>query len=90
MFQEEEYEEADQFMASKPWLGALKAPTKPVQGDKSKPKAKLELDYVHGYRAKDCRNNLRYLKNGKIVYHAAAIGIVHDIGLKRNRKQNNT
>jgi len=33
---------------------------------------------VHGYRAKDCRNNLRYLKNGKIVYHAAALGIVLD------------
>ena len=40
--------------------------------------AKLELEYCHGYRAKDCRNNLRYLANGKIVYHAAALGITMD------------
>ena len=38
--------------------------------------AKLQLEYCHGYRAKDCRNNLRYLESGKeIIYHAAAVGI---------------
>ena len=39
----------------------------------------MELDYVFGYRAKDCRNNLRYLKNGNVAYTAAALGIVLDI-----------
>lgn len=38
----------------------------------------LQLDFVYGYRAKDCRNNVRYLKNGSIVYNAAALGIVLD------------
>ena len=39
----------------------------------------VELEYVHGYRAKDQRNNIRYLKNGNIAYTAAALGIVFDI-----------
>ena len=37
------------------------------------------MNYVFGYRAKDSRNNLHYLKSGEIVYHAAAVGIVLNI-----------
>jgi len=33
---------------------------------------------VHGYRAKDSRNNLKYLPDGKIIYHAAGLGIIYD------------
>ena len=67
-------------MAVKPWMGAMKAPTDfvPPKGPNKAPGANLELEYCYGYRAKDCRNNLRYLKDGKIVYHAAALGIVLD------------
>jgi len=69
-------------MAVKPWMGAIKngAPTGfsiPKNLNKS-PDATLELEYCFGYRAKDSRNNLRYLKNGKIAYHAAALGIILD------------
>jgi microtubule-associated protein-like 6 len=76
----EEMEAGDEFAATKPWLGAIKAPDgfeDSVNFDKLKkpPMAKLDLEYCHGYRAKDCRNNLRYLKDGKIIYHAAGIGI---------------
>jgi hypothetical protein len=42
----------------------------------------VNLDFIHGYRSKDVRNNLRYTKNGNnniIVYHASSLGIVHDI-----------
>ncbi len=59
----------------------MKEPTgfkKPQANHDKKPECTLEIDYVYGYRAKDCRNNLRYLKDGKIVYHAAAVGIVLD------------
>ena len=67
-------------MAVKPWLGAMIAPTDYKEGkmETKPPKAALELDYVHGYRAKDMRNNVRYLKDGSIVYNAAALGIVLD------------
>ena len=80
MFEEEEMEAGDEFMAVKPWLGAIKPPdgfdeSLDVDKQKKPPMAKLELEYCHGYRAKDCRNNLRYLKNGRIVYHAAGVGI---------------
>jgi HELP motif len=35
----------------------------------------LELEWVHGYRAQDCRNNAVYSAGGAVVYHAAAVGI---------------
>ena len=44
----------------------------------SAPAANLELEWVHGYRAFDCRNNLRYTANGEIVYNTAALGVVYD------------
>ena len=68
-------------MAVKPWMGAIRngKPTdfKPPKDNKA-PKATLELEYCYGYRVKDTRNNLRYLKSGKIAYHAAALGIILD------------
>lgn len=36
----------------------------------------LNLDFVHGYRGFDTRNNLHYLPDGDIVYHAAGACIV--------------
>eukprot|EP00163_Fabomonas_tropica_P029151 TRINITY_DN615_c0_g1_i1.p1 TRINITY_DN615_c0_g1~~TRINITY_DN615_c0_g1_i1.p1 ORF type:complete len:1806 (-),score=610.31 TRINITY_DN615_c0_g1_i1:143-5560(-) len=45
---------------------------------KNKPVVGLELDYVHGYRGNDCRNNVYANSKGQVVYHAAAVGIVHD------------
>lgn len=41
----------------------------------------LDLEWVHGYRGFDCRNNVRYVLGGTkryVVYHAAALGIVLD------------
>ena len=37
----------------------------------------LELQWIHGYRAHDCRNNVRYSAAGSVVYTAAAVGIVY-------------
>ncbi len=39
------------------------------------PSAQLELEYVHGFRCHDTRNNVKYGPNGEILYHAAAVGI---------------
>jgi microtubule-associated protein-like 6 len=68
-------------MAVKPWLGAIKEPSevKKIPHADKKPKCTITLDYVYGYRCKDTRNNLRYITDTKVVYHAAAVGIVHDI-----------
>jgi len=45
----------------------------------------LVPEYVYGYRSKDCRNNIFYLADDTIVYHAAALGIVHN--LKNNTQR---
>ncbi|CAH1245789.1 EML6 [Branchiostoma lanceolatum] len=47
--------------------------------DRNKPPYEsLQLKFVHGYRAQDCRNNLHYTRNGEVVYHVAAVGIVYE------------
>jgi hypothetical protein len=70
----------DQFMAVKPFVGVIKnsVPSryKPSTRDGEAPDASLNLEYIHGYRCHDTRNNLRYTATGEIVYHAAAVGIV--------------
>ncbi|EGR31701.1 hypothetical protein IMG5_103450 [Ichthyophthirius multifiliis] len=86
IFGKEEIEKGDEFMAIKPWLGAIKEPSnyyKDPLNQSKEPPIQLQIDYVHGYRSKDCRDNIFYLNYGGIVYHAAALGIVLDI-------QNNT
>ena len=70
-------------MAVKPFMGAIKEPSIPhyndaVNGIKA-PDCKIQLEYAFGYRTKDMRNNLRYLKKpNSIAYNTAGVGIVHD------------
>ena len=80
-FVEEAPEKATEFMASKPWKGALREPTgfiKPPFNQGQAPKIRMDLEYVHGYRSRDCKNNIAYLDDDRIVYHAAAVGVVMD------------
>jgi hypothetical protein len=60
-FAMEEDGEGDQFMAIKPWLGAIVAPTAAPAGNNSAPDADLSLEWVYGYRCFDARNNVRKL-----------------------------
>jgi len=46
--------------------------------NESAPNSAVHKYYVFGYRCKDTRNNIRYLSSNKIVYHAAAVGVVFD------------
>ena len=48
------------------------------------PDSKLELEFIHGYRCHDTRNNLGYNAKGDIIYHTAAVGINFN---KNSRKQ---
>ena len=81
-FVEEGGMEGDQFGAIKPWLTNVKncipSNYKKSKLDGALPNAKLELEFVHGYRCHDTRNNLRYTKNNNFVYHTAAVGIVYN------------
>ena len=66
----------DEFTAVKPWTGAVVEPTEPPAVNPSVPDEELVLEWVHGYRAADSRNNLRYTEKGELVYPAAALGVV--------------
>ena len=38
----------------------------------------MNLDFVFGYAGNKAKNNIKYLKNGGIVYFAASLGIIYD------------
>jgi microtubule-associated protein-like 6 len=81
LFGVEQGEKGDEFMSIKPWMSVIKEPSnyyKDPLNQSKPPMVDLQIDYVYGYRSKDCRNNIRYLKNGSIVYNAAALGVVLD------------
>ena len=42
------------------------------------PSSTFHLDWVHGFRCKDVRNNLRYNSSGKILFHAGSVSVVMD------------
>ena len=69
-------------MSVKPWMGVVNNSVpdgfRPNKRDGEAPDATLELEYVHGYRCHDSRNNLRYTANGNLAYITAGVGVVMD------------
>ncbi|XP_033628901.1 77 kDa echinoderm microtubule-associated protein-like isoform X3 [Asterias rubens] len=43
------------------------------------PAEQLKLEWVYGYRGKDCRNNLHLLPTGELVYFMAAVVVLHNL-----------
>ena len=84
VFEDDEFQgdEAGVPGSTEPWRNAIEQPDdlNLIPNDlKLPPKVNLKLDYVFGYRTKDTRNNLYYLKNNIVVYHAATLGIIHNL-----------
>ncbi|XP_064603891.1 echinoderm microtubule-associated protein-like 2 isoform X2 [Liolophura sinensis] len=54
---------------------------KDVQVEKQAPppSEKLQLEWVYGYRGRDCRCNLYYLPTGEIVYFTAAVVVLYNV-----------
>jgi hypothetical protein len=70
----------EEFMAVKPWMGAIVAPsgwTKPADAD-GMPTNTLALDWVYGYGADSARDNVFLTDKGELAYHVAAVGIVEN------------
>ncbi|XP_043215504.1 echinoderm microtubule-associated protein-like 2 isoform X3 [Amphibalanus amphitrite] len=42
------------------------------------PKHRLRLEWVYGYRGKDCRNNLYLLPTGEMIYFVAGVVVLHN------------
>ncbi|KAL7980702.1 hypothetical protein Chor_001856 [Crotalus horridus] len=49
------------------------------------PQKKLKLDWVYGYRGRDCRANLFLLPTGEIVYFVAAVAVLYNVEEQRQR-----
>ena len=43
------------------------------------PQSKLKLDWVYGYRGRDCRSNLHFLPTGEMVYFVAAVVVLYNM-----------
>jgi HELP motif len=52
--------------------------TKPLVNQENAPNIDVELQWVHGYRGGNNRNNMFLNKDGHLVYNAAAVGVVYD------------
>eukprot|EP00829_Urostomides_striatus_P002498 TRINITY_DN126_c0_g2_i3.p1 TRINITY_DN126_c0_g2~~TRINITY_DN126_c0_g2_i3.p1 ORF type:complete len:718 (+),score=188.63 TRINITY_DN126_c0_g2_i3:67-2220(+) len=58
--------------------GVIIPPTNPPPIDLKAPKVSFVPHYVYGYRGYDCRQNLFFSDEGKLIYHIAAVGIILD------------
>jgi microtubule-associated protein-like 6 len=68
----------EQFMAVRPYEGAIMEPTQHNEPSNTPPEVTYELEYVYGYRAEDSRMNCFYNKNGNVCYFTAALGVILD------------
>ena len=71
-----------------PWMAAIRYPTdylKPPVNSKLVPKLRVIPEYVFGFRAKDCRDNLRYLNKDEVVFATGALVVIHHLNHNRQR-----
>ncbi|XP_041351866.1 echinoderm microtubule-associated protein-like 2 isoform X3 [Gigantopelta aegis] len=49
------------------------------------PSERLQLEWVYGYRGRDCRSNLYFLPTGEVVYFVAAVVVLFNVeeGMQR-------
>jgi microtubule-associated protein-like 6 len=73
-----EVDAGKEFLAVKPWVGAVVAPSDPPATDKSQPDVQYTLEYAYGYRSADTKMNLYYNPKGNLVYMTACLGIILD------------
>lgn len=71
--------EGEQFMAVRPWVGAIAEPESHPPVDKTQPDTRYALEYVYGYRCADSRQNVYLNSAGQAVYMTAALGVILEI-----------
>lgn len=73
----------DEWLANPAWIKtAEKMVPKSCVATADKPDVSFDLEWVHGYRGFDCRNNLRYANaDGSLVaFNAAGLGVLQTTG----------
>jgi len=73
------------FQVNRAWAGAIVKPDNAPSATNKLPLQTLVLDHVYGYRTRDTRDNLFAIDSDTIVYHAASVGIVHNIKTGKQR-----
>ncbi|XP_071075858.1 echinoderm microtubule-associated protein-like 2 isoform X3 [Desmodus rotundus] len=61
------------------------APTYSLDSRSELPSCRLKLDWVYGYRGRDCRANLYLLPTGEIVYFVASVAVLYSVEEQRQR-----
>uniref|UniRef100_A0A8C0KDK2 EMAP like 2 n=1 Tax=Canis lupus dingo TaxID=286419 RepID=A0A8C0KDK2_CANLU len=61
------------------------APTYSLDTRSELPPSRLKLDWVYGYRGRDCRANLYLLPTGEIVYFVASVAVLYSVEEQRQR-----
>ncbi|XP_019281512.2 echinoderm microtubule-associated protein-like 2 isoform X1 [Panthera pardus] len=61
------------------------APTYSLDARSELPSSRLKLDWVYGYRGRDCRANLYLLPTGEIVYFVASVAVLYSVEEHRQR-----
>jgi hypothetical protein len=79
---EDTSKDVDNFMAIKPWIGALVAPSD-WDGSRAAdlmppPTRELALQWVHGYRTREARRNVCVTDTGEVLWPAAAVAVLYD------------
>jgi len=67
-----------QWMAVKPYIGALVAPSDVPRNNPTKPDIDLDMEWVYGYRSYDSRSNLCYNSKKEIIYPTAAVIVAYN------------
>jgi WD40 repeat protein len=67
------------FAPRRPWHRAISAPTSAPEGEDNRPAdSNLQLEWVHGYRCRDCRGGVKYTLGGSIIFFAGSVAVVMD------------
>jgi len=67
-------------LVDEPWVASVAEPTVLPPSDLAVPRDALQLEWVHGYRAQDARQNLFYTAGGSaVVYPASQVAVRLDI-----------
>ncbi|XP_040832507.1 echinoderm microtubule-associated protein-like 2 isoform X1 [Ochotona curzoniae] len=61
------------------------APTYSLDTRSELPPNRFKLDWVYGYRGRDCRANLYLLPTGEIVYFVASVAVLYSVEEQRQR-----
>lgn len=74
---------------SKPWLAAMAPPSSWSWEDSAKrdarPAVDLQLEYVHGYRSRGARSNLKWVDKTTVVFPVGAIVVVMNTATKEQK-----